>query len=166
MATFSWFCQIFTRVYVSIFYFLSPYEYKILRMDNTTGVWFRDFMIWKSNSGLWSGLDCDIKGSGPIMSNFWGLSFHFFRVNFFFENTIASALKSCIIPFYKKNFHPKKWKKTPFFECKYMKVGTRHLFSYVWTTLCLVTYFFLDFLPLLKSPYLAHFSKNEWTLEG
>ena len=52
--------------------------------------------------GRWSGLDCEIKGSGPIMSNFWGPFFHFFRVkkNFkiFFENIVASALKSCIIP--------------------------------------------------------------------
>jgi hypothetical protein len=50
--------------------------------------------------GRWSGLDCEIKGSGPIMSNFFGPFFHFFVVkknfNFFFENTIASALKSCI----------------------------------------------------------------------
>ena len=39
--------------------------------------------------GRWSGLDCEIKGSGPIMSNIWGLFFHFFRVkkilNFFFD---------------------------------------------------------------------------------
>ena len=50
--------------------------------------------------GRWSGLDSEMKGSGPIMSNFFGLFFHFFGVkNFFFnffENTIASALKSCI----------------------------------------------------------------------
>ena len=52
--------------------------------------------------GLWPGLDCGIKGSGSIMNNFWGPFFHFFGVkkilNFFFENTIASALKSYIIP--------------------------------------------------------------------
>ena len=30
--------------------------------------------------GLWPGLDCGKKGSGPIMSNFWGLFFHFFGV--------------------------------------------------------------------------------------
>ena len=36
--------------------------------------------------GLWSGLDCGIKGSGPIMSNFWGQFFHFFGVNIFFFN--------------------------------------------------------------------------------
>ena len=50
--------------------------------------------------GRWSGLDCEIKGSGPIMSNFFGLFFHFFGVKIFFlnffENTIASALKRCI----------------------------------------------------------------------
>ena len=39
--------------------------------------------------GRWSGLDCEIKGSGPIMSNFWGLFFHFFgaqkKIKFFFD---------------------------------------------------------------------------------
>ena len=62
-----------------------------------------DVILWKINSGLWSGQDWEIKGSGPIMSNLWGPFFHFFGVkNFFlnfFENTIASALKSCIILF-------------------------------------------------------------------
>ena len=50
---------------------------------------------------LGSGLDCEIKGSGPIMSNFWRPFFHFFGVKkiFFFENILASALKSCITPF-------------------------------------------------------------------
>ena len=70
--------------------------------DNRTDVWSRDFMIWKINFELWA-VGCVIKVSGPIMSNFWGPFFHFFRVkNFFFnffENTIASALKSYIIPF-------------------------------------------------------------------
>ena len=37
--------------------------------------------------GLWPGLGCGKKGSGLIMSNFWGLFFHFFGVkknlNFF-----------------------------------------------------------------------------------
>jgi hypothetical protein len=57
------------------------------------------------------------KGSGPIMSNFLGSFFHVFRgkkeFKFFFENTIASALKSYIIPFlqkhlFKKILNPKK----------------------------------------------------------
>ena len=75
--------------------------------DKRTNVWSRDFMICKINSGLWSGLDCEIKGPGQIMSNFWGPFFHFF--------TIASALKSCIIAILqklkKKNLTPKKLKK-------------------------------------------------------
>ena len=58
--------------------------------------------------GRWSGLDCEIRGSGPIMSNSWGLFFHFFGVKKFFfdffENTIASALKSCIEKRQKKIF--------------------------------------------------------------
>ena len=65
------------------------------------------------------------------------------EIIFFFENIVASALKSCIIPFLQffffifwsqkseKNvfFRAKIWVE---FECKYMKVGTRHLFSYLW----------------------------------
>ena len=47
--------------------------------------------------GLWSGLDCGKKGAGLIISNFWGMFFHFFgvkkNVRIFFENTIAFALK-------------------------------------------------------------------------
>ena len=63
--------------------------------------------------GLWSGLDCEIKGCGPIMSNF-----HFFGAKIlifnFFENTVASALKSCIIRFiqkFKEKIDPEKVKK-------------------------------------------------------
>ena len=51
--------------------------------------------------GMWPGLDCGIRGSEPIMSNFRGPFFHFFWVKKkslnFFENTTASALNSCII---------------------------------------------------------------------
>ena len=39
-------------------------------------------------SGLWPGPYCGKKGSGPIMSNFWGPFFHFFGVK--------TALKSYI----------------------------------------------------------------------
>ena len=35
--------------------------------DKRTDVWSRDFITWKIDSGL----DCEIKGSEPIMSNFW-----------------------------------------------------------------------------------------------
>ena len=110
--------------------------------------------------GRWSGLDCEIRGSGPIMSNFWGLFFYFFGAKkffkFFFENTIASAQKSYIIPFLQIYFlNPKKWKNGPqklliigpdpfisqsspdqrptaqnwFFILR--NLGTRHLFSYL-----------------------------------
>ena len=88
------------------------------------------------------------KRSGPIMSNFLGLFFHFFGfnffLNFFFENTIASALKSCIIPLSQKkcffNFLNPKKVKNPFFfrakiwvefECNYIKVGNRLLLAIV-----------------------------------
>ena len=52
----------------------------LLSTDTRTDIWSRDFIIWKINSGLWSGLNCEIKGSGPIMSKFWGPFFHFFGV--------------------------------------------------------------------------------------
>ena len=38
-------------------------------------------------SGLWSGLDCEIKGSGPIMSNFTELRFVHFLSDFFKAGT-------------------------------------------------------------------------------
>ena len=57
--------------------------------------------------GRWPGLDRGIKGFGPIMSNVFECFFQFFRVKKnileFFENTIASALKGCIIKNLKKN---------------------------------------------------------------
>jgi hypothetical protein len=72
------------------------------------------------------------------MSNFWGPFFSLFRgqkIFFnFFENTIASALKSCIITFLQKKeikfFDPQKRAKILVeFECKYMKVGNRLLLA-------------------------------------
>ena len=48
--------------------------------------------------GLWPGLDRGKKGSGPILSNFFGCFFQFFmgknKQTFFY--IVASALKSCI----------------------------------------------------------------------
>ena len=46
--------------------------------------------------GLWLGLDRGKKGSGPILSNFFGCFFQFFMGKKKIENIIASALKSCI----------------------------------------------------------------------
>ena len=57
--------------------FLLILNWTIHVTDKRTDVRSRDFMIWKINYGLWSGLDCEIKGFGPIMSNFWG---QFFKV--------------------------------------------------------------------------------------
>ena len=70
--------------------------------------------------GQWPGLDSGKKGSGPIMSNFWGPFFHFFGVKknlkFFLKNIIATALESYIkwllyiyIFFFLKKFW-KSWK--------------------------------------------------------
>ena len=57
--------------------------------DKRTDVWSWDFIIWKTNYGLWSGLDCEIKGVGLIMSNFWG---QFFKV-FMDKKLIYNFLK-------------------------------------------------------------------------
>ena len=61
-------------------------------------------ILWYGESilgcGQWPGLDSGKKGSGPIMSNFWGPFFHFFGVKKFFlnffKNISATALKSYI----------------------------------------------------------------------
>ena len=81
--------------------------------------------------GRWSGLDCEIKGSGPILSNFEA---HF--LPFSGSKTMASALKSCIEKRLKKFFFGWKiffFRKTIFlglkFECKYMKVENRLLLT-------------------------------------
>ena len=82
----------------------------ILSTDKRTDVWSKRFHNMKNQFcavGRWSGLDCEIKGSGPIMSNFWGPFFHFFGVK----------IKK------KKNFEnfflsPKKWKNQFFLGLK------------------------------------------------
>ena len=77
--------------------------------------------------GLWPGLDCGKKRSGPILSNFLGWFFHFFgvkkKLKNFFENIIASALKSYIIFFFFK--WSEKVKKTGFFRAKNATVTTK-----------------------------------------
>jgi hypothetical protein len=91
--------------------------------------------------GRWSGLDCEIKGSGPIMSNFWGPFFHFFGVKnffFFFVNTIACVRTEKLhrktvkfFFFFWKIFffRAKIWVE---FECKYREVGNRLLLAILW----------------------------------
>ena len=49
--------------------------------------------------GRWSGLDCEIKGSGPYYEQLLRPVF-----SLFFKNTVASALKSCIEKRLKKKF--------------------------------------------------------------
>ena len=98
--------------------------------------------------GCWSWLDCEIKGSGPILSIFWGLFFHFFGVK---KNIIGSALKSCIIPFliffYIIFFWPRKSEKKPT-RAKNLSLSTKTL----WSVLCLL---------LLWSHHI-HGSTNPW----
>ena len=75
-------CRLVAKLFYRLLYFtwevrkLEETNSQALTTDKRTDVWFRDFIIWKINSGL----DCEIKGSGPIMSNFWGPFFYFFRV--------------------------------------------------------------------------------------
>jgi hypothetical protein len=55
--------------------------------------------FWAVGCGLWSGLDCEIEGFGPIMSNFSHFLKFLWTKNQFqkmFENILGSALKSCI----------------------------------------------------------------------
>ena len=67
------------------------------------------------------GLECGKKGSGPILSNFFGSFFQFFMgkkiEKSFFENIVASALKSCIEKWEKKIFFGGKifFSEKPFF---------------------------------------------------
>ena len=83
--------------------------------DKRTDVWSRDFIIWKINSGLWSqwsGLDCEIKGSGPIMSNFWDPSKKSY--NFFWKHysVRTEKLHNTFFTIFFSNFeNQKKWKK-------------------------------------------------------
>ena len=96
-------------------------------------------------SGLWSGLDCEIKGSGPIMSNFWGPFFHCLGVkNFFFnffENNKASSLKIYIIAslqiFFFFNFlNPKNWKNCLFLGLKFQwNLCVNILLAILWSRL-------------------------------
>ena len=107
--------------------------------------------------GLWPGLDCGKKGSGPIMSNFWGpfvLSFYGQKINlkFFWKYCRVRTEKLHRIKVNKsQKFYffltPKKWKngphKNPFISQSSpdhspmpridLNLGTRHLFSYLWT---------------------------------
>ena len=60
--------------------------------DKRTDVWSRDFIVWKIDSGL----DCEIKGSEPIMSNFLKVFMDKKLIQLFFGNILGSTLKSCI----------------------------------------------------------------------
>ena len=85
--------------------------------------------------GRWSGLDSEIKGSGPIMSNFWGRFFIFLgskKILWKHHSVRTEKLHNNFI-----KMSPKKWNNHFIelkFECKYMKVGTRHLSSYLWNS--------------------------------
>ena len=48
--------------------------YRHYTTDKRTDVWSLELIMGKINSGLWgvAWADCEIKGSGPIMSSFWG----------------------------------------------------------------------------------------------
>ena len=74
----------------------------VLTTDKRTDVWSQDFMIWRINIGLWA-----VAWAGEWEKRVWvdyeQLLRHVFslfqgqkNILKFFENTIASALKSCI----------------------------------------------------------------------
>ena len=99
--------------------------------DKRTDVWSRDFIIWKINSGqwavVWAGLWnkrvwADYKQLlRPVFSLFRGQkkNLNQKKILNFFENTIATALKSYIILFLQKKilliFWTRKSEKTGFF---------------------------------------------------
>ena len=75
----------------------------LVATNKRTDVWSRNFLIWEINFGLWA-----VAWAGqwekmvwadyeqllrPVFSLFWGQK----NIKNFFENTIASALKSYII---------------------------------------------------------------------
>ena len=68
--------------------------------DKRTNVWCRDFMIWKIIFGMWAvGWTEGKKGPGWLWAAFEARFFTFLgskKLKKNFENTIASALKSCI----------------------------------------------------------------------
>ena len=80
--------------------FLSQSKYPVLHQGAFGGMGF----LFLGRLG--SQASTEKKASGLIISNSLGQFFHVFWVKdfFFFENTIASALKSCIINFDKKKF--------------------------------------------------------------
>ena len=108
--------------------------------DKRTDVWCRDFIIWKINSELWAVFWAGLWNKRvwadyeqllrPVFSLFRGQK----KSKFFFENTLMAAMKSRIIPFLLKKLKENFWP-------RYMKVGTNHLFSYLWLWQTLIQYF-------------------------
>ena len=95
------------------------------------------YVIWKINSGLWTGLDCEKKGLGRLWASFevHFLSFHGQYINSkFFEIIVGSALKRIKVNKSKKKLGRIFYGgKTSFFRAKNLSVNTwRHLFSYLW----------------------------------
>ena len=101
--------------------------------DKRADVWSRDFMIWKINFGLWA-----VAWAGLWNKRVWADYEQLLRPVFFsfsgpkkiwiffcIENTIASALKSCIekrwfFPFFSEFF----FQKNHFFRAKNATVST------------------------------------------
>ena len=112
--------------------------------DKRTDVGSRDFKIWKINSGLWAVVWAGKKMVWADYEQLLRPVFSIFRVNIFFENNLASALKSCIKPFFlisKFFLSPDKVKKTSFLRAKNLSVNTWRLgpdiCSLIW---CVVLY--------------------------
>ena len=82
---------------------LKKYLGRVQPTDKRTDVWSRDFLIWEINFGLWAVAWARLWENRvwtdyeqllrPIFLVFRGQKIYSF---YFFENTTASALKSCI----------------------------------------------------------------------
>ena len=122
----------------------------ILTTDKETDVSWNIFMIWKINSGLWAVVWAGLWNK-RVLADYEQLLRPFFSLfrgqkikkKFFWklysvrtEKLHNNFIKKIWIFFF---FESEKGKKTVFFrakiwvefECKYIKVGTRHLFSYL-----------------------------------
>ena len=117
----------------------------VLSTDKRIDVWSWDFIIWKIDYGLWSGLDCENKqGLGRLWETFETFFLRYYRQKFNLKS-FKKYSRVRIKKLYRIKVNKSQKKKirnifyggkTSFFsakkfECKYMKVGTRHLLSYL-----------------------------------
>ena len=98
-------------------------------------------MIWKINSGLWSGLEFERKGFGSIMSNFWGKSFKVFMDNskFFWKYVRVRTEELNRIKVKKRQKNEESifyGEKNQFFRDKNLSVNTWRSGPYICSLIC------------------------------